>query len=32
MADLSITSITKRFADTPVLKGVTLEVPDGEFV
>lgn len=32
MADLSITSITKRFADTPVLKGVTLDVPDGEFV
>ena len=32
MADLSITSITKQFGDTPVLKGVTLDIADGEFV
>ena len=32
MADLSIASITKSFGDTPVLKGVTLDVADGEFV
>lgn len=32
MADVAITSITKRFGDTPVLKGVTLDIADGEFV
>ncbi|APX12859.1 ABC transporter ATP-binding protein [Tateyamaria omphalii] len=32
MADLSIAAITKRFGDTPVLKGVSLDVADGEFV
>lgn len=32
MADLSITSITKRFGETPVLKGVSLDVANGEFV
>lgn len=32
MADLSITSITKRFGETPVLKGVSLDVVNGEFV
>ncbi|MEX0280104.1 MAG: ABC transporter ATP-binding protein [Arenibacterium sp.] len=32
MADLSITSVTKRFGDTEVLKGVTLDVADAEFV
>ncbi len=32
MADLSITSVTKRFGETEVLKGVTLNVADAEFV
>lgn len=32
MAGLSITSITKKFGETEVLKGVTLDVADGEFV
>ena len=32
MAGLSITSVTKRFGDTEVLKGVTLDVGDAEFV
>ena len=32
MAGLSINSITKRFGDTEVLKGVTLDVADAEFV
>ncbi|MBW4706773.1 ABC transporter ATP-binding protein [Roseobacter sp. YSTF-M11] len=32
MAQLSITSITKRFGETPVLKGVSLDVANGEFV
>ncbi|WP_299617808.1 ABC transporter ATP-binding protein [uncultured Tateyamaria sp.] len=32
MAGLSIRSITKRFGDTEVLRGVTLDVADAEFV
>ena len=32
MAGLSITKVTKRFGDTDVLKGVSLEVADAEFV
>ena len=32
MAGLAITSVTKRFGDTDVLKGVTLNVADAEFV
>lgn len=32
MAGLSINSITKRFGDTEVLKGVTLNIADAEFV
>ena len=32
MAGLSISSVTKRFGDTEVLKGVTLDVADAEFV
>jgi multiple sugar transport system ATP-binding protein len=32
MADLSITSVTKRFGETEVLKGVTLNIADAEFV
>ncbi len=32
MANLSISTVTKRFGNTPVLKGVTLDVADGEFV
>ena len=32
MAGLEIASVTKRFGETPVLKGVTLDVADGEFV
>jgi len=32
MAGLSIESVTKRFGDTEVLKGVTLDVADAEFV
>jgi len=32
MSDLQIASVTKDFGETPVLKGVTLDVRDGEFV
>lgn len=32
MAGLSINSITKRFGETEVIKGVTLDVSDAEFV
>ena len=32
MAGLSITSVKKRFGETEVLKGVTLEIEDAEFV
>ncbi len=32
MAGLSINRVTKRFGDTEVLKGVTLDVADAEFV
>ena len=32
MAGLSITSVKKRFGDTEVLKGVTLDIADAEFV
>ena len=32
MASVSIASVTKRFGETEVLKGVTLDVGDGEFV
>ncbi|MCV3273602.1 ABC transporter ATP-binding protein [Roseobacter sinensis] len=32
MADLQITSVTKRFGETPVLNGVTLDIADSEFV
>ncbi|MEL6737219.1 MAG: ABC transporter ATP-binding protein, partial [Pseudomonadota bacterium] len=32
MAGLSINSITKRFGETEVLKGVTLDIADAEFV
>jgi multiple sugar transport system ATP-binding protein len=32
MAGLTINSITKRFGDTEVLKGVTLDIGDAEFV
>ena len=32
MSDLQITSVTKDFGETSVLKGVTLDVKDGEFV
>ncbi len=32
MAGLTISSVTKRFGDTEVLKGVTLDVADAEFV
>ncbi|CUH88067.1 Maltose/maltodextrin import ATP-binding protein MalK [Phaeobacter sp. CECT 5382] len=32
MAGLSITNITKRFGDTEVLKGVSLDIADGEFI
>ena len=32
MAGLSITNINKRFGETEVLKGVSLDIADGEFV
>ncbi len=32
MAELSIKKITKRFGETEVLKGVSLDIADGEFV
>jgi len=32
MAGLSIEKVTKRFGGTEVLKGVTLDVADAEFV
>ena len=32
MSDLQVASVTKNFGETPVLKGVTLDVRDGEFV
>ena len=32
MADLSINGISKQYAATPVLGGVTLDVADGEFI
>ena len=32
MAGLSISSVTKRFGDTEVLKGVTLEIEEGEIL
>ena len=32
MAELTIKAVTKTFADTQVLKGVTLNIADGEFV
>ncbi len=32
MSDLQIASVTKDFGDTSVLKGVTLDVKDGEFI
>ena len=32
MADVRLTGVTKRFGDVEVLKGVDLEIADGEFV
>ncbi|MDF3415831.1 ABC transporter ATP-binding protein [Sulfitobacter sp. M57] len=32
MSDLHIASVTKHFGETSVLKGVTLDVKDGEFI
>lgn len=32
MAQLAISNITKTFGDTSVLKGITLDIQDGEFV
>ena len=32
MSDLQIASVTKDFSETSVLKGVTLDVKDGEFI
>ncbi|WP_299891471.1 ABC transporter ATP-binding protein [uncultured Ruegeria sp.] len=32
MANLKVTSVTKQFGETPVLKGITLDIADGEFV
>jgi ABC-type sugar transport system ATPase subunit len=32
MADVRLTGVTKRFGSTEVLKGIDLEIPDGEFV
>lgn len=32
MASLEVTSLTKQFGETRVLKGVTLDITDGEFV
>jgi len=32
MSDLKIASVTKDFGETSVLKGVTLDVKDGEFI
>ncbi len=32
MAGLQVTSVTKQFGETQVLKGITLDVADGEFV
>lgn len=32
MAELSIRNVTKRFGETEVLKGVSLDIADGEFV
>ena len=32
MAGLSIENVTKRFGETEVLKGVSLDIADGEFV
>ena len=32
MAGLTITDVTKRFGETEVLKGVSLDIADGEFV
>ena len=32
MAELSIANVTKRFGETEVLKGVSLDIADGEFV
>ena len=32
MSDLQIASVTKDFGTTSVLKGVTLDVKDGEFI
>lgn len=32
MAELSIENVTKRFGETEVLKGVSLDIADGEFV
>jgi ABC-type sugar transport system ATPase subunit len=32
MADVRLTGVTKRFGETEVLKGIDLEIADGEFV
>ncbi len=32
MADLQIDQVTKTFGDTQVLKGISLDIADGEFV
>ncbi len=32
MVGLTVTSVAKTFGETPVLKGVTLDIADGEFV
>jgi len=32
MADLQIDHVTKTFGDTQVLKGISLDIADGEFV
>ena len=32
MAGLTISNIVKRFGDTDVLKGIDLQVADGEFI
>ncbi|MEY4556637.1 MAG: sn-glycerol-3-phosphate transporter ATP-binding protein UgpC, partial [Pseudomonadota bacterium] len=32
MADVRLTGVTKSFGTTQVLKGVDLEIADGEFV
>ena len=32
MADVRLTGVTKRFGATEVLKGIDLEIADGEFV